>query len=65
LTSITVKVGSGHNVFTPLEFAQLPLSERVNLMMKRLVEFLDEHGQPIPPMEAVEQLPAGAIRGKR
>ncbi len=60
LTSITVREGFGYNYLTPAEFAKLPLSERIQLMMSQRVEFLDENGNSIPSFDAVDQLPRAA-----
>jgi hypothetical protein len=57
LTSITVKVGAGYNHMTPMEFARMPVGERIGLVMGQKVEFLDEDGQLIPALDAVGQLP--------
>jgi hypothetical protein len=57
LTSITVKSAFGHNHYTPAEFVKLSLSERIQLMMGQRVEFLDEDGNSIPSLDAVDQLP--------
>ena len=60
LTSITVRSAFGHNHYTPAEFVKLPLTERLRLMLEQKVEFLDENGNRIPSMEAVDQLPRGS-----
>ncbi len=60
LTSVSVKVGAGHNLYTPEEFAKLPVSQRIELVMQNKVIFLDEDGAPIPPLEAIDQLPKPA-----
>jgi hypothetical protein len=66
LTSISVKQGAGHNLMTPAEFVRLPVSQRIQLLMEHKVTFLDEDGKPIPPHDAVAQLPtATAVAVKR
>lgn len=60
LTSISVKQGAGHNLMSPAEFVRLPVSTRIQLVMEHRATFLDENGQPIPPHEAVAQLPSAA-----
>jgi hypothetical protein len=60
LTSITVRGSFGYNYLTPAEFAKMPLSERIQLMMSQRVEFLDENGNSIPSFDAVDQLPRPA-----
>ena len=57
LTHVSVDKGAGHNLMTPEEFASLPISERITLMMQHKAVFLDEAGQPMPPLDAIEQLP--------
>jgi len=65
LTHVSVKQGAGHNLMTPEEFAKLPVSERITLMMQQKAVFLDETGQIIPPLEAVDQLPEPTLKAKR
>jgi len=57
LTSISVKETFGHNHYTPAEFIRLSLSDRIQLIVSHRVEFFDENGSPIPPLDAVDQLP--------
>jgi hypothetical protein len=59
LTNVSVRIGLGHNLLTPAEFVAIPMGERVALLMKNKVEFLDEHGKTMPVMDAVDQLPLG------
>ena len=57
LTSITVKESFGYNHYTPAEFARVPLTDRIQMIVTHRVEFFDENGTPIAPLEAVDQLP--------
>jgi hypothetical protein len=56
LTHVSVQMGAGHNLLSVAQFLLIPLGERVELVMTRRVQFLDEHGQPIPAREAMPQL---------
>jgi len=56
LTSITVRGAFGHNFYTPADFVKLPLAQRIQLMIGQRVEFLDEQGNSIPSLDAVNQL---------
>ena len=59
LVNVSVNQGFGHNLLSPAEFAQLPMGERIQLLMKNKVVFLDEEGQTMPVLDAIDQLPQG------
>lgn len=56
LTSVSVQKASGHNLMSLKEFLALEPVERNNLILDRKVDFLDELGNIIPVMEAIQQL---------
>jgi hypothetical protein len=59
LVNVSVNQGFGHNLLTPAEFTQIPMGERIQLLMKNKVVFLDEEGQTMPVLDAIDQLPQG------
>ena len=56
LTSVSVKVGFGHNFMTPEQFARLPVNERIELVMQQKVEFLDDAGHRMSVTDAIDQI---------
>jgi len=56
LSHVSIKMGAGHNLHTVEEFLALPLDQRIQLLLQQRVEFLDDHGRPIPVREAMAQI---------
>ena len=56
LTHVSVKQGAGHNLYSPAEFAKLPISQRIQLVLEHRAVFLDENGAEMDVEEAVKQL---------
>jgi len=57
---ISIEKAGGHNLFSVAEWGRIPSSERVELIMKRKVQFLNDEGDPIPVKEALASLKAAA-----
>jgi hypothetical protein len=45
---ISVKMGAGYNLLTVPQFMALPINERVQLVLQKKIQFLDDHGTTIP-----------------
>lgn len=54
IAHVSVRKASGHNLLNFEQFMSLPLKERVDLIMKKKVAFLDDTGGKIPIMEAMK-----------
>ena len=49
---MSIEKGAGHNLMSAEDFWNLPIEERVRLMVQNKVQFLKD-GQVVPPRDAV------------
>lgn len=56
LTHVSVQKGVGHNLLAAAEFARLPLTERIELVLQGRAVFLDDEGKTMPAEVAIGQL---------
>ena len=54
IVHVSVKKAGGHNLLNFEQFMAMPLKERVELIMKKKVAFIDDAGGMIPVMEAMK-----------
>ena len=58
ITHVSVKVGSGYDLLTKVEWLEMPVPERVQLILQNKVQFLNGE-EIIPARAALKLLKAG------
>jgi hypothetical protein len=53
---VSVRMAAGYNVISVAKFLEIPLSERMELILQRKVAFLDETGMALPTVDGLRAL---------
>lgn len=56
LAHVSVRMAAGYNILPVEKFLEIPLSDRMELILQRKVGFLDERGQVLPTIEGLRAL---------
>lgn len=56
LAHVSVRMAAGYNVLTVEKFLEIPLSDRMEMILQRKVSFLDETGKTLPTREGLRAL---------